>query len=98
MSDADTGRRTARLDALTDPQRALLLAFIAGADPGLVDRFLAVVEQPDGAAPEAVVAAWCKGCRHATRSVPCPRCGGPSCAACGRCPACDGPLPEDDND
>lgn len=45
MSDADTDRRTARLGALTGEQRALLLAFIAGADPGLVDKFLAVVEQ-----------------------------------------------------
>ena len=48
--------------------------------------------------PEAAVWAWCKGCRRGTGSVPCPRCGGPACAACGRCPPCDGPVPDDAGD
>lgn len=43
-------------------------------------------------APEAVVLAWCKGCGRGTVSVPCPGCGGPACAGCGRCPPCDGEI------
>lgn len=47
------------------------------------------------AAPEAIVRAWCKGCRAATPSVPCPKCGGmTACKGCLRCPPCDGDIPE----
>ena len=41
-------------------------------------------------APVADVAAFCRGCRRGTVSVPCERCGGPACAICRRCPDCDG--------
>jgi hypothetical protein len=56
--------------------------------------------EPEDDAPEVIVRAWCKRCRHATTSVPCPCCDGPACAGCGRCPPCDGPAPdkEEDND
>jgi hypothetical protein len=37
---------------------------------------------------------WCKRCVRTTLSVPCPCCDGPACAGCGRCPPCDGDLPE----
>jgi hypothetical protein len=60
-------------------------------------RRLADLAEDLAAGGVADVAAWCKGCRHATPSVPCPRCGGPSCAGCGRCPSCDGPLSEEDD-
>ena len=46
--------------------------------------------------PEADIRAWCKRCRRGTRSIPCPSCDGPACAACGRCPDCDGDLPDED--
>ena len=49
---------------------------------------------PEDGAPEVTVWAWCKGCRQGTGSVPCPRCGAPACAGCGRCPPCDGPVPD----
>jgi hypothetical protein len=44
----------------------------------------------------AVVVAWCKGCERGTASVPCPRCDGLACAGCGRCPPCDGPVPDEE--
>jgi len=45
----------------------------------------------------AEVYPWCKGCRRGTASAPCPRCGRPAsaCAECGRCPDCDGDLPDE---
>lgn len=45
-----------------------------------------------------VVTAWCKGCQHATPSKTCAKCNVPqaACAACGRCPACDGPIVQED--
>ena len=49
----------------------------------------------DGDEPGAGAFAMCKQCRRATRSVPCPSCGGPACARCGRCPDCDGDLPDE---
>ena len=47
-------------------------------------------------APEVIGPAWCKGCDHATLSEPCPKCGNPACAKCGRCPWCDGPVPAEE--
>ena len=45
-------------------------------------------------------AAWsgCGRCDRDTAPVPCPRCGGPACAVCGRCPPCDGPVPDEEED
>lgn len=51
-----------------------------------------------GPDPEDGLLAGCGRCRAATRSVPCPRCGGPACAVCGRCPPCDGDLPDDEEE
>ena len=48
------------------------------------------------AVPEVTGPAWCKGCKHATLSEPCPECGLPACAKCGRCPSCDGPVPDEE--
>ncbi len=48
-------------------------------------------------APEVIVLAWCKRCERGTVSVPCPGCGGPACAGCGRCPPCDGDLPDEED-
>jgi hypothetical protein len=71
----------------------------------LLGDLLAIIDRGDGhaaaqaaedGAPEVIVRAWCKGCRHAALSVPCPRCGGPACAGCGRCPPCDGPVPDEE--
>ena len=53
---------------------------------------------PQDAAPEVIVRAWCKRCEHGTASIPCPRCDGPACAGCGRCPPCDGDLPAEEDD
>jgi hypothetical protein len=47
-------------------------------------------------APKASVWAFCRGCVAGMPSVPCPRCGGPACANCGRCPPCDGPVPDEE--
>jgi hypothetical protein len=55
-----------------------------------------LADRLDGRAPEVIVRAWCKRCRHATMSVPCPECDGPACAGCGRCPPCDGDLPDEE--
>ena len=43
--------------------------------------------------------AFCKQCRRTTPSdpEPCPLCGGPLCSGCGRCPPCDGDIPEGSN-
>ena len=45
---------------------------------------------------EADVLAFCRGCRRSTRSVPCELCPGMTCAVCGRCPDCDGPVPDEE--
>lgn len=47
-------------------------------------------------APAAQTWALCRRCRRGTASVPCPRCGGPACANCKRCPPCDGDLPAEE--
>lgn len=46
--------------------------------------------------PKAEGYAFCERCQDGTASVPCPRCGGPACAGCGRCPPCDGPVPDEE--
>lgn len=45
--------------------------------------------------PKAAVYAFCRRCESGTASVPCPACDGPACAGCGRCPPCDGDLPDE---
>ena len=50
------------------------------------------------APPARFPGAMCKRCRRITPSIPCPRCDGPACAGCGRCPPCDGDLREDGGD
>ena len=99
-------RELAAADAIEDFRR--ILGEKPGAEPsyvragalGLSQHLLAeladlaerLAGKPD--VPDAVVAAWCKGCHRATPSVPCQRCGKPvaACANCGRCPDCDGPI------
>ena len=49
----------------------------------------------DDDTPKAAAWAFCKRCVRGTLSIPCPCCDGPACAGCGRCPPCDGDLPDE---
>jgi hypothetical protein len=64
--------------------------------PGDLDRLAGVLlaRMADRLDGHAAAYAFCKRCEAATASVPCPRCGAPACAGCGRCPPCDGPVPD----
>jgi hypothetical protein len=53
---------------------------------------------PPASPPGRITLPFCRGCLGATTSVPCPRCDGPACARCGRCPPCDGELTGDGSD
>ena len=46
--------------------------------------------------PKVTVLAFCERCQDGTASASCPRCGGPACAGCGRCPPCDGDMPAEE--
>ena len=59
-------------------------------------RQVADLAEARAAAPDAIVLAWCKRCEQGTASISCPKCDGPACAGCGRCPPCDGDLPAEE--
>ena len=63
----------------------------------IFDRLIALAAASGGL--RRLDTAFCKQCRRTTPSdpEPCPLCGGPLCSGCGRCPPCDGDIPEGSN-
>ena len=86
----------ARIDALGDFGRKSALKWLAGYAPEAVAAALDEMDRQAAGERPGDASAWCGRCRRTTLSTPCPRCGGPACARCGRCPPCDGPVPDEE--
>ena len=96
LLDANTARHQAHLAAGSDES---VLRAVRAERLVIIDRLIALAAA-GARAPKAETWDFCRRCVAGTGSVPCPRCGGPSCSVCRRCPPCDGDLPgeEDDGD